>query len=173
MAPLKAIREKLNGAQGVFCRAADAIPPERWRQAPTSEQWSAAEVVAHLVVVERAIIGKADSIGQKAPLPISPLQRFHLPMWFVEARIVRRKSPLPLDESLLAEKEEMLGSLRCVRERTLAFLVETEARDLSGYYWKHPFLGMLNAYEWMEMIAAHQIRHSQQVKDIHKRISRK
>lgn len=170
---LNVIREKLNEAQTAFCGAADEIPSEKWAMQPRPGQWSAAEVVAHLVAVERGIVGKADRIAQKTPLPVSLLKRMHLPMWFAEARVIRLKSPVPLDASLLAEKETMLGMLRGARERTFAFLSETGKRDLTAYYWRHPFLGMLNTYEWMEMIAAHQIRHTKQIREIHGKVSRK
>jgi hypothetical protein len=173
MASLEAIRNKLNVAQTAFCRAADAIPSEKWDLQPGPKEWSAAELVAHLVVVERGVIGKADSVTQKIPLPMTPLKRLHLPLWLVQARVIRRKSPVPQDPSLIAEKETMLGELRGARERTFAFLSETEKRDLSRYYWKHPFLGMLSAYEWMEMLAAHQVRHTKQMKEIYGKLSRK
>jgi hypothetical protein len=168
-----AIRKKLREAQTEFCRAADGIGAEKWAQQPGREEWSAAELVAHLVVVERGIIGKADSVTQKAPLAIPFRKRMHLPIWLVEARVIRRKSPLPQDGSLLAEKETMMGTLRGARERTLAFLNETESRDLGVYRWRHPFLGMLSAYEWMEMIAAHQNRHRKQMQEIQQKLSRK
>lgn len=48
----------------------------------------------------------------------------------------------------------MLGQLRGARERTLTFLDRTKGRDFSAYHWRHPFVGMLNFYEWFEMIAA-------------------
>jgi hypothetical protein len=38
------------------------------------------------------------------------------------------------------------------------------------YCWPHPFLGMLNVYEWFEMIAAHQLRHTKQMKEISTRL---
>ena len=136
-------------------------------------EWSAAQLVAHLVGVERAIVTRVDQLTQKEPIPVPFSKRLHLPMWLVEARVIRRKSPVPLDESLLAEKEAMLGELRRVRERTLAFIAETERRDLSAYCWRHPFLGTLNVYEWMEMIAAHQLRHTKQVREIEAKLSRK
>ena len=60
--------------------------------------------------------------------------------------------------------------MRGVRERTLAFLAETAKRDLSEYRWKHVFLGMLNVYEWFEMIAAHEVRHTKQMKEIAARL---
>jgi hypothetical protein len=168
--PLNPILEKLNQAQTRFFRVADSISAEQWNTKPQVDEWCAAELVAHLVMVERAIIGGADRITQKKPKPIPFLKRFHFPVWLVESRIIRRKSPLPLDHSLLNSKEEMLGELRAARERTLAFLEETAKRDLSEYCWPHAFLGMLNVYQWFEMIASHEIRHSKQMREIAARL---
>jgi hypothetical protein len=173
MSTLQPIREKLARAQTAFFRAADAIPAAKWDNCPGLNEWSAAELVAHLVVVERGVVTNVDRLTQKAPIPVPFPKRMHLPMWLVEARVIRRKSPVPLDPSLMAEKETMLGGLRRVRERTLAFISETERRDLSVYCWRHPFLGMLNIYEWMEMIAAHQLRHTKQIREIEAKLSRK
>lgn len=173
MHSLQPIREKLTRAQTAFFRAADAIRAEKWGDCPGMNEWSAAQLVAHLVGVERGVVTRVDQLTQKEPIPVPFPKRWHLPMWLVEARVIRRKSPVPLDESLLGEKEAMLGELRRVRERTMAFISETERRDLSAYCCKHPFLGMLNTYEWMEMIAAHQLRHTKQVREIEAKLSRK
>jgi len=171
MTSLQPIRKKLARSQTAFFRAADAIPGEKWHNCPGLNQWSAAELVAHLVVVERGVVTNADRLTQRAPIPVS-FPRLHFPMWLVEARVIRRKSPVPLDESLMAEKEAMLAGLRGMRERTLAFISETERRDLSAYCWRHPFLG-INLYEWLEMIAAHQLRHTKQIREIEAKLSRK
>jgi len=173
MTSLQPIREKLARAQAIFFRAADNIPLEKWGDCPGVNEWSAAQLVAHLEVVERGVVTNVDRLTQKAPIPVSFPRRMHLPLWLVEARVIRRKSPVPLDESLLGQKEAMLAGLRGVRERTMAFIAETERRDLSAYCWRHPFLGMLNVYEWMEMIAAHQLRHTKQVREIEAKLSRK
>ena len=166
MQTITPIIEKLAGAQTTFLRAADAVSPEQWYRRPSAEDWSAAEVVAHLIMVERAIVGGADRVTQKPPKALPFLKRIHLPLWLVEARLIRLKSPIPLDPSLMGDKEEMLGELRSARERALAFLQETINRDLSAYGWRHQFLGPLNVYEWFEMIAAHQLRHTKQLREI-------
>ncbi len=157
---------KLARARTAFFRAADAVPPEHWNSRPTADQWSAAELVAHLVMVERAVVGGADRISQTTPKPLPFYKRFHIPIWFVESRFIRRKTPIPLDQGLIGTKEEMLAELRAARERTLAFMNETKNRDLTSYRWKHAVLGMLNIYEWFEMIAAHEIRHTKQMREI-------
>jgi DinB superfamily len=121
MRPLDPILERLRCAQTAFFRAADSVSPKQWKTKPKAGAWSAAELVAHLLTAERAILGGAERITRKIPKPIPFLKRFHFPMWLVESRIIRRKSPIPLDPSLLDTKEEMLGELRAARERTLAF----------------------------------------------------
>jgi DinB superfamily len=87
-------------------------------------------------------------------------------MMIVEARIIRRRAPTPIEPQMVHEKEEMLAELQGVRERTLAFIEETKGRDLSQYSMPHPFLGTLNAYEWFQFIASHEIRHMKQMREI-------
>jgi len=48
-----------------------------------------------------------------------------------------------------------LAELRGVRERRLACVEETRGRDLSKWSMAHPFLGTMNAYDWLPFIASH------------------
>jgi hypothetical protein len=163
---LDPILQKLAHAQSRLLSTADSVRPDQWQTRPESGGWSAAELVAHLIMVERAVLGSADRVMQHAPRKIPLLKRFHLPLALVEARLIRRKTPIPLDPQLVREKETMLAELREIRERTLAFVDETKGRDLSKYRWRHAFLGMLNMYEWLQMIACHEIRHEKQLQEI-------
>jgi uncharacterized damage-inducible protein DinB len=150
---------------GLLC-AADSVAAEEWTIRPGEGRWSAAELIAHLMMVERAVIGKADRVRQKPPKRVSLLKRIHIPMALVESRWIRRKSPVPAEPEMLRDKEEMLAELRTVRERSLAFLEETKSQNLDEYYWAHPALGTLNAYEWMQFIASHEVRHTKQMREI-------
>ena len=166
MRNVKPIVDHLHQAQVKLLRAADVVPAERWATRPSPEAWSAAELIAHLIMVERAIVGNADRIRAKPPRPIPFLKRLHLPMALVESRLIRRKTPIPLDTNMVREKEQMLAELREVRERSLAFLTETREQDLRKFCWPHPFLGMLNTYDWFKMIGSHEIRHTKQMNEI-------
>jgi uncharacterized damage-inducible protein DinB len=153
-------------AQTGLLSAADAVAAGEWKTQPSEGKWSAAELVAHLVMVERAVIGKADRVAQHPPKRVSLLKRIHIPMALVESRWIRRKSPVPVEPEMLADKEVMLAELRTVRERSLAFLEETRGRNLAKYCWAHPALGTLNTYEWMQFIASHEVRHTKQMREI-------
>jgi uncharacterized damage-inducible protein DinB len=163
---LAKIIENLTRAQRELLRAADAVPADRWKMRPAEGRWSAGELVGHLSAIERAILSRAGKLVQKPPKSVSFFKRFHVPMMFVEARVIRRKAPVSLEPQVVREKEEMLAELRGVRERTLAFIEETRGRDLSKYSMAHPFLGNLNAYEWLQFVASHERRHMKQMREI-------
>lgn len=166
MPSLKTIVANLDSAQQTFLRTADSVPADQWRTAPGEGRWSAGELVGHLITVERAILRNVDKVLQKPPRAVPFYKRFHIPMAVVEFRLIRRKSPIPTDDQILGEKEVMLAALREIRERTLAFIAETRGRDLSPYSMPHAFLGTLNVYGWLQMIASHEVRHTKQLQEI-------
>ena len=172
MSSLQAAVKKLSIAQQSFLPAADSVPAEKWNTQPDAQSWSAAQLVAHLCQVERGVLSYADRVVRKTPLPVTFFKRLHLPIALVESRLIKRKSPAPMqpESERLAGKETMLAELRGVRERTLSFLEETHGRDCSVYCWRHPFLGTLNFYEWFTFVAAHQIRHTKQILEIWKNL---
>lgn len=163
---LDSIVRKLDRAQKNLVRAADAIPAELWKTPPREGAWSAAEVTAHVMMVERTVIAGASRVLQKPPKRIPLLKRFRLPFAVAEMRLVRMKSPIAMDPQLLREKEIMLGELEMVRRHTLELMEKTKDRDLRVYRWRHPFLGSLNGYDWFAFLASHQIRHEKQMREI-------
>lgn len=167
MASLQSISKNLARAEKQFLAAADAVSADQWKTCPAEGRWSAGELVCHLIQVERAIIKNAGKVLQRPPKPRPFSKRFHLPMALVESRVIPRKTPIPLDPSLVCEKDEMLAQLREVRQQARAFLEEkTQGKDLGKYHMPHPFLGTFNLYQWFQVIASHQVRHSKQLREI-------
>ncbi len=146
--------------------AVNGVPAELWREPPRPGAWSAAEVIAHLTMVEGTITDGAAKRVRGAPPAVPLWKRLHLPVWLAEWRGIRVKTPIPLDPKLLDEKEAMLGRLASLRRRTLALLEDTRGRELSAYRWKHPFFGSLNYYSWFRVVAHHEARHTQQIREI-------
>lgn len=163
---LDSIRADLLRAQSVYLTAADTIALAHWQTRPTDSAWSAAEITAHLCQIESRVIATSNRIIRHEPRPVPLFKRLRYPLFLAEYRAPRFRSPLPVDQTLLGEKDAQLGELRTVRERTLAFLEETKSRNLAPYCFPHPFLGMFSIYNWLELIARHQLRHSKQVHEI-------
>lgn len=166
MRSLQSITENLARAEKQFLASTAAISAGQWKASPGEGRWSAGEVVCHLIQVERAIILNLGKVLQRPPKTRPFSKRFHLPMVLVESRFIPRKTPIPLDPALLQEKDEMLAQLRETRASTRSFIEETAGKDLRKYHMPHPFLGTMNACEWFQLIASHQVRHTRQIKEI-------
>ena len=119
---LRPLFEKLRRTREKFETVALKIPSQHWRTPPREGSWSAAEVVAHVTMVETLMTGAAAKITRKPPVPVPLSKRFHVPVALVAWRGVRVETPIPLDTLLLDDREVMLARLAEQRQRTLAVL---------------------------------------------------
>ncbi|MGH9787855.1 MAG: DinB family protein [Candidatus Acidiferrales bacterium] len=166
MADLNAILERLNRTRVELLSVVEPIPPDRWRQQPPAGGWSAAEVIAHLTMVEQAILAGAELGLAKEPRPVPLWKRIHIPPVIAEWRFPKARTPIPLDPALLDTKQAMLDRFAAQRRRTLAFIETNRSRDLSRWRHTHPFFGSLNLYTWFKTIYHHEIRHTKQLREI-------
>src|SRR5271154_6924643 len=160
------IVELLNSAHVDMLEACEQVSAARWRKAPRKGRWSAAEVIAHLTMVESAVWSATREELSKQPRHHPLWKRLHIPVAITVMRSIKRKTPVPLDSRLVKAREEALEGYSAARRRTLKFIAEQTNRDLSSYRRPHPFLGSLNLYDWMRVLAYHEIRHTKQIREI-------
>lgn len=165
VAPILALLDRAH--QGLLAASAE-IPPARWSTPPPGGGWSASEILAHLTMVESAVGQGAREVLTQKPGRHPLRKRMHIPPVFVQWRMVKRKTPVPLDPAMVLPRAESLQGFAAVRNRTLKFIAEAGARDLRPYRRKHPFLGSLDLYDWLRLLAYHEIRHTKQLQEIGK-----
>ena len=163
---LEPILSLLQGSRHRFVAAAREVPVDKWRSSPGEGRWSPAEVVAHVTMVERAIVAGAKKVLQAPPKPVPLRKRLHLPVALAAWRGAKRRTPIPLDPSFVTDRPEALGLLTTAREETLSFIATAQNIDLKPYRFPHPFLGSLNVYDWFRLIAYHELRHAQQIREV-------
>jgi hypothetical protein len=168
MKDVAAIVELLNRAHLDLLEACEEVPSTRWMKAPGKGRWSAGEVVAHLTMVEAAVLTGTREILSHKPGRHSVWKKLHIPVYFTSWRGIKRKTPVPLDSALVKVREEALEDYSSARNRTLKLLAQHSSRDLAPFRRTHPFLGSLNLYDWMRMLAYHEIRHTKQIREIGK-----
>ncbi|MGH9790415.1 MAG: DinB family protein [Candidatus Acidiferrales bacterium] len=166
MTDVDSIRTHLQRCRAELLAAADAVPASQWQHSPAPGRWSAAEILAHVTMVEHAITEGARKVLAAEPRRYSLWRRLHPPLAIVLWRGIRRETPIPLDCSLVAEKAAMQQRLSDARSRTLALLQENAGRNLRRWCWPHPFLGPLNYYEWFRLLGYHDLRHAKQMREV-------
>jgi DinB family protein len=160
------ITRLLSRSQAALLAAANAVPEHAWRTPPAPGAWSAAEVFAHLTMVEEAIMGGVTRMLAAPPKKLPLWKCIHFSPRMAQVRAIKRKTPIPLDPALVLDKAESLARSKALRERALALLKENAGRDLRAYRHMHPFFGYLNFYQWFDTIGYHELRHAVQIQEI-------
>jgi DinB superfamily len=145
-----------------------AVPADRIDRRPGEGRWSPAEVMHHVVIVERRLaplfgrlVEQARSIGPEhddSPLlPVIRPQRFASR----ENRIKTSELFEPRDTNagtLLTDFDAVRGTLRDV-------IITGDGFALAEVSAPHPALGTLTAYEWIAFVGSHAARHAAQIRE--------
>jgi uncharacterized damage-inducible protein DinB len=146
-------------------------------QSPGPGQWSAAQVVQHLLVAETGIgqyidkkIQQAEGLGQAGfgTFLKSRLLRLALRLPFLRFKAPKYLAALtPEQVPPLAELRTEWARIRRQLERTLN---EFPSPLLGRMIFKHPRSGMLNIYQTLDFMVDHVLHHQKQVERIAKAV---
>jgi uncharacterized damage-inducible protein DinB len=151
----------------LMATVARVAEPDRDRR-PTPNAWSVAEVLEHLVTVERGIAKLLAKRGRETPAPdamaATPLDETRIAaLRGREKRIEAPERVRPTGAVRCADALRALGETRAALRS--AVLGATPAA-LDGCTHAHPVLGTLTLRDWVHFIAHHEARHAAQVAEI-------
>jgi hypothetical protein len=165
LAPLESSRQAL-------CAAVEAVPADKRRERPGPDQWSVAEILEHLSLVDELFTqrmsnaiqaardqGLAAETADRAPLPSAIVTR-------MADRVNRRDAPETVVPSGTVGDEEALAALGRAHERLRSVVMAADGLALSQVTHDHPFFGALTIYQWVELTTAHEARHLQQIGEV-------
>jgi uncharacterized damage-inducible protein DinB len=142
------IVEKVKESQAAVLAAAGSVPPEKFTQAPQDGEWSAAEVLHHILTVigdsSRSVVG---TIRTGVPTRVRPDRLEHL------------SKDLKLDDVrdlMAAEREELFA--------TVLDADPMERLDVTVV--SHPEFGTLNWREALLFVRVHDLDHARQLQAI-------
>jgi hypothetical protein len=163
MKNLNPIKKFLNDSRAQFLVVANRIPDAHWLESPEKDVWSAAEIVAHVGIIEESIILGCKKVSQSDPRPISALKKIRLPLALATWRRKKIRSPIPLKQERVYDREQSYASIDATRQASIAFMESLRDRDLRAHRFPHPIFGSLNLYEWYRFIGYHELRHRKQL----------
>jgi uncharacterized damage-inducible protein DinB len=141
------IVEKVQAAMRELRAAAALVPPARFTQRPGRDDWSANEVMAHVVAAGRYFGGAIIALSAGRPLAARPAGRGH-----------EDAPPLPAQEWLdILERDRAELFARALTADPQGHLEATVA---------HPFFGPLNWRETLLFMRLHDLDHAGQLKQI-------
>ena len=163
---------RLDQSRTTLTAAVDSIAVPLRQQRPGPDQWSVAEVLEHLSIVERIFTGRiAEAIAAARAGGLAEEASGRSPLSdAIETRMADR-----VNKRTAVEAARPTGALDAAaaweavasghqRLRTLA--EGADGLALSQVTIEHPFFGPMSVYQFVELVAAHEARHTGEIKEI-------
>lgn len=146
--------------------ATEGLSEAQWNFRPQPEAWPISHIAEHIAVSEAVVL---TTVQKMLEGPAQPQRRIEVEG---KDRIIVQRVPLrgrsaPAPEAMrptgrYAAAKRVAEAIAEGRQRTIE-LVRTTNADLRSYFEVHPALQLLDAYQWLLLVAAHTERHVKQI----------
>lgn len=144
------------------------VDGEAWSTKPAEDRWSVGEVAEHLLLAEGALFGVIQKAMEAEPNEdweavaakgLDPI------VTQVPDRTQKFQAPEGLQPTGEMSRQDVLKKFAEAREKTLEF-VRTVDGPVKSHTQPNPLLDDANVPQWAAFIAAHNMRHNQQIAEV-------
>jgi DinB superfamily len=152
--------------------AVDSVPSETRNTQPAANQWSVAQVLDHLTIVDKRVaagVGKWITDAQAAGLgPETETTSVvgTIPAERITDRSRKVEAPEEIRPRTDVDAETAWAELEQARAKLCAAFLLGDGLALEQVVQTHPALGPINVYQWMLFCASHEDRHTLQIREI-------
>jgi hypothetical protein len=148
-----------------------SIDDPLFTRCPSENEWSVAEIVHHLCLVERRVVKELEKELANPPRKLSALRRL-MPTSIVASRLVRVKAPKAMNPVDPPARNEIIENYNTARNKLKELCATHGQQRLKQIVFKHPFLGEIDGAATISFVGYHEIRHFKQIKEVLKKLSK-
>jgi uncharacterized damage-inducible protein DinB len=166
---IKEVVEALDSRRAELTRAVNEVPTSARNRRPSEDRWSVAEVLEHLALVEENIPQRVKALVTEQrtnPERESTSIAETIDSAFMLDRSKKRVAREAMQPRSGVDAAAAWTRLERARQVTHETLRELDGVALSDVSAPHPALGPLNGYQWFLFLAAHEGRHTAQIREI-------
>lgn len=161
---------ELHATRKQFLDAVAGLSAAQWNFKPSPAAWSVAETAEHIAASEDFLF---ETITRKiAAAPADPARKAEVKgkdetvLAAIRDRAKKATAPEPLlPKRRWAGPQALVDHFRRSRDTTIAYVEKTDT-DLRSRFAPHPAVGLLDAYQWILLTAAHSGRHIDQILEV-------
>jgi len=166
------MRRALNRLDTVHAKLLETVTPldsKTFSQRPSENEWSVAEIVQHLSLVEERVTKELEAAIAQQPQRVGFLRRL-IPTSIVSSRLLRVKAPKAVNPIVVPQKDEALQNFDHARSNLKALCDAHDVSRFRNLIFKHPFLGDIDGVATISFIGYHEHRHYKQIWEVLKKI---
>lgn len=168
---MKSTLRRLDTVHAALKSTVNGVDPALLSRRPAENEWSVAEVIEHLCLVEGAVMKGIKAKLAQPPVKVSVLKRF-FPMRIVSLRIKRLQAPKYVQPATeLPSIDELLQKFDAQRAKTKEICNTEGPERLRQVCLKHPYFGDMDGAAAVSMVAFHEQRHLKQIRETIKKLT--
>jgi hypothetical protein len=162
---MKRALKRLDSVHQKLIDTINLVPPGIFSQRPSNSEWSVAEIVHHLCLVEQRVVKDLEGCLGRPPQRVGFLRRL-IPTSIVSVRLVRVKAPKAVKPLNAPEKDVAIENFNNARG-ALKELCVIHGRDrFRELVLKHPFFGPIDGVAAVSFVGYHEQRHYKQIREV-------
>jgi len=138
-------------------------------QRPSENEWSVAEIVQHLCLVEERVIKDLTRAIASEPQTVGFLKRL-IPTSIVSSRLLRVKAPKAVNPIAVLAKDEAIENYNRARSSLKQLCASHGSDRFRKLVFKHPFLGSIDGVATVSFVGYHERRHYKQIREVLKKL---
>lgn len=167
---MKKVLRRLDSIHHKLLAAVSTLDPETYSRRPAEGEWSVAEVVHHLCLVEDRVIKELEGAIARPPQRVGFLRRF-MPTSIVSLRLIRVKAPKAMNPLNAPDRDRAIENFARTRSNLKA-LCATHGQDrFRNLIFKHPVMGEIDGVATVSAIGYHEERHYKQIREVLRKLA--
>ena len=152
--------------------AVDSVPAQARNTPLMANQWSVAQVLDHLTIVDKRVAaGVGKWIADARATGLGPETETSsvigtIPNEKITDRSFKVEAPEEIRPRTDVDTESVWAELEQARAKLRAAFLTGDGLALGRVVQPHPVLGPINVYQWMLFCASHEARHTLQIREI-------
>jgi hypothetical protein len=147
-----------------------SLTEAQWRFKPAPEQWSPAECIEHIALVEAFLLETIHKLVAGPPAPLDVLTQCAGKEVVIEKKVPDRAVKVQAPERVrptnrFANSADLIAHFSATRDRTIEY-ARTTPDPLRERTFPHFVFGPLDGYQWLIFLAAHGERHLNQLMEV-------
>ncbi len=166
---MKKALKRLDSVHQKLIETITPIDAKLFSQRPSNNEWSVAEIVQHLCLVEKRVLKDLEGAIAGPPQRVGFFRRL-IPTSIVSIRLIRVKAPKAVKPLNAPAKDAAIENFNRARN-ALKTLCATHSKDRFRHIvFKHPFLGDIDGVATISFVGYHEQRHYKQIREALKKL---
>ena len=161
--------KRLDDVHQKLLNTVQPLDSKLFTQRPSDNEWSVAEIVQHLYLVEERVIRDLTRAIDAEPGRVSFLKKL-LPTSIVSSRIRKFQAPKAVNPVDVPEKDEVVANYNGARQSLKDLCSAHSAERFKTLVFKHPFLGRIDGAATVDFVGYHEQRHLKQIREVLKKL---